>query len=110
MMNEEHLRYNLSYYALPEDFIPDDILYGLGKEAPTSCEDYIIGDIALSTPLVPLTSEMPQQLKLTIDSDIDAYCCTIFVRFDIIIYRSHLHSIRSNTYLKHQKCVRDWFG
>ena len=44
-------------------------IYGLDEEAPTSCEDYI-GDIALSAPLVPLTSEMPQQLKLTIDSDI----------------------------------------
>ena len=110
MMNEEHLRYmaNLPYYALPEDFIPDDI-YGLDEEAPTLCEDYI-GDTALSAPLVPLTSEMPQQLKLTIDADCDAYCCTIFVQFDIIIYRSHLHSIRSNTYLKHQKCVRDWLG
>ena len=48
MMNEEHLRYidNLPHYALPEDFLPDD-MYGLDEEASTSCEDYT-GDIALS--------------------------------------------------------------
>ena len=56
MMNEEHLRYmdNFPYYALPEDFIPDDI-YGLDEEASTSCEDYI-GDIALPAPLKMLES------------------------------------------------------